>query len=45
MLVRSKTDYITGELDANGVYTHNDKDRNIMLRGFNYDDMQRYGLI
>lgn len=38
--VRSKTDYITGELDANGVYPHGSKDRNIMLRGFNYDDMK-----
>lgn len=38
--VRSKTDYVTGELDANGVYTHGSKDRNIMLRGFNYDDIK-----
>lgn len=39
-IVRSKTDYITGELDANGVYAHDSKDRNIILRGFNYDDIK-----
>ncbi|MCD2346354.1 ABC transporter permease [Clostridium guangxiense] len=38
--VKSKTDYAIGEMDANGVYTHGDKDRNIMLRGFNYDDIK-----
>lgn len=42
--VRSKTDYITGELEANGVYTHGSKDRSIMLRGFNYDDIKSMDL-
>ncbi|WP_234117385.1 ABC transporter permease [Clostridium hydrogenum] len=43
-MVRSKTDYIAGEMDVNGVYTHNDKDRAVQMRGLNYDDIKAMNL-
>ena len=36
---KNKIDYAIGEIDASGVYTKENKDRNITLRGFNYEDI------
>lgn len=36
---KNKIDYAIGEIDASGTYTKENKDRDITLRGFNYEDI------
>lgn len=36
---RNRIDYAVGEIDANGTYTNDNKNRDVMLRGFNYEDV------
>lgn len=38
--LKSNTDYIIGEMDANGTYTKDNKVNQVMLRGFNYNDVK-----
>lgn len=38
--VKNKVSYIIGETDANAIYTNDKKDRAVILRGFNYEDVE-----
>ncbi|URZ08667.1 ABC transporter permease [Clostridium felsineum] len=44
-VVRNKTDYIVGEMDANAVYKNKDKDIRVSLSGFDYSDVQTMGIV